>query len=108
VAIAFFPDRDEGSFVTRLTGKVTGVDLLCSYREFYESEAWAPMLNELVDVSELDAPDVTMDGLRQLSNYIERLFVERGVAVSYTAVHAPGDLSSGLSRVYEALADESP
>jgi hypothetical protein len=108
MAITISPDHDSGYYLTRLTGHVTEAELLASSREHYESQEWSPLLQELVDLSELEAVDVTSDGLRRLSDYVGRLLAERGIAALHTAIYAPRDLPFGLARVYEAMADESP
>lgn len=87
---------------------MTDDELLNSFIAFYESKQWLPGMNELTDLSEGDASQITTDGLKRLAITTEQIFRNNGIKFSKTAVYAPKDLSFGLSRMYEIMIDESP
>ena len=108
MAITFSPNQQEGHYLNKLTGGVTDVELLNSYKNHYEDDKWIPSLNELVDLSEADMTKITSDGLRALSVYIKNLFVERGISDYHTSVYAPGNVQFGIARIYDAMTEDSP
>ena len=106
--ISFFPNQEEGYFVSKFTGEITDDELLNSYKEYFEDEEWIPLSVELVDLSEIDRTTVTSDGINRFARYIENQLIERGINTYYTAVYAPHDLTYGLSRIYDVMTNESP
>ena len=107
MGITFYPNQEEGYFVSKFTGEITDDELVNSYKDYFENENWISLLIELVDLSELERIKVTNEGIRRLVKYIENLFIERGISSYYTAIYAPHDLHFGLSRIYEVLANGS-
>ena len=106
--INFYPNQEEGYFVSKFTGDLTDDELLNSYKAYFDSVEWLPLSKEVVDLSELDSTDVTSGGMERLARLIENLLIVRGIASYHTAVYAPHDLGFGLSRIYEAMATGSP
>ena len=108
MSITFTINHKDNYFVSSFKGIVTDDDLLNSFKSFYESELWISGMNELTDLSEGDASQITADGLRRFAIFTEQIFRKNGVEFSKTAVYSPKELSFGLSRMYEVMIDESP
>jgi len=108
MSITFTVNNKDKYFTSFFKGLVTDDELLNSFIAFYESEQWLPGMNELTDLSEGDASQITTDGLRKLAVFTEQIFRKNEVEFSKTAVYAPKDLAYGLSRMYEVMIDESP
>ena len=108
MSITFTINHKDGYFVSSLKGSVTDDELLNSIKSFYESELWIPGMNELFDLSECDASQITAEGLERLAVYTEQIYRKNEVEFMKTAVYAPKDLPFGLSRMYEVMIDESP
>ena len=108
MAITFSSNQKEGYFISKYSGEITDVDLFNSYKAYFENEAWLPLSKEIVDLSELGKTTVTSDGMERLARYIENLLIKRGITTYHTAIYAPGDLTFGLSRIYEVMASGSP
>ncbi|WP_455375273.1 hypothetical protein [Kaarinaea lacus] len=106
--ITFTVNNADKYFVSSFKGAVTDDELVNSFIEFYESEQWTPGMNELTDLSEGDASQITTKGLQKLAVVTEQIFLKHEVKYSKTAVYAPKDLAYGLSRMYEVMIDESP
>ena len=108
MSITFTINHKDGYFVSSLKGSVTDDELLNSIKSFYESELWIPGMNELFDLSEGDASQITAEGLERLAVYTEQMYRKNEVEFMKTAVYAPKDLPFGLSRMYEVMIAESP
>ena len=108
MSITFTINHKNNYFVSSFKGIVTDDELLNSFKSFYESELWTPGMNELTDLSEGDASQITTDGLRKFSIFTKQVFRKNEVEFSKTAVYAPKDLPFGLSRMYEVMIAESP
>ena len=108
MSITFTVNHKDNYFVSSFKGIVTDDELLNSFKSFYESELWTPGMNELTDLSEGDASQISTDGLRRFAIFTEQVFIKNEVKLSKTAVYAPKDLAFGLSRMYEIMIDESP
>ena len=108
MSITFTINHKDNYFVSSFKGIVTDDELLNSFKSFYESELWISGMNELTDLSEGDASQITTDGLRIFAIFTEQVFIKNEVKFSKTAVFAPKDLPFGLSRMYEVMIDESP
>lgn len=105
--ITFSVNQKDGYFNSKFAGKVSDGDLLASWRRFCESGEWTPELNLLVDLTESNLSGVTLDGIQDLSNYIDSFIKKHSVPFYKVAIYAPNDLPFGLSRMYEATADYS-
>jgi hypothetical protein len=98
-------ERDTGLIRTSASGRVTGRDLVEYYRRLRAHPDFRSTLNEIFDVTQVDAIDVSADDVRRLSSVTEE-FTSRGVPVK-VAIIAPGDLEFGMSRMYEMLQVQS-
>ncbi len=61
-------------------------------------------MNELADLSEVDATEVTSKGLRILADQIYLIFKKHNLS-PYIAAYAPSDLSYGLAKMYAVDAE---
>lgn len=61
--ISFTINHEQGYFISKYVGKLTDDELVESYKNFSEGDDWIPGLNELADLSEMDATIVTTDGI---------------------------------------------
>ena len=105
--ITFSVKPDQGYYISKYAGRLTDDDLIKPWKDFFESGEWVPCLNELADISELDGQDITMDGIMRLAQFVTSVLKENCKSVIKAAVYSPHDLSFGLARMYEAMADES-
>lgn len=108
MGISFTVEPGRRYVVSTYEGTVSDETMLDAYRTFLESGSWNLEMGELVDLSRADMGEVTAQGLRKLSVYLDNELRAQGVARAKTAVHAPSDLPLGLARMYEAVAEEAP
>lgn len=100
--------KEEFYLFARYIGEITDEDLLEAWSTAYESEDWVPGMRELVDLSEIKTVQATSKGIRKLGLYCQRIYSEHGLSEVKTAVYAPSPLGYGLTRMYQALIEESP
>jgi len=99
--ILFEVNHDDSYYIAKWEGRVTDKSLSDGYRAFFESQEWVPGYDSLVDLSELDATDITQTGLQHLAELVKSTFAPHGIHPRI-AVYAPHDLPYGLSRMYSA------
>ena len=96
-----------GVVVSSWVGKISGSEILPSYKQLYESDLWKPGLNEIVDLRDADMSSVSSEILSDLAAMVEGY--TKGKCQGFkTAVIAPEDLPFGISRIYEAHSYDSP
>lgn len=108
MSISFTINHEQGYFISKYVGKLTDNELIESWKNFLEGDDWVPGLNELADLSEMDATMVTMDGINRLMRYVGSIYEKHGLNTIIVGVYAPRDLPFGLARMYEFIANESP
>ena len=106
--ITFSINHENGYSIAKFKGRISDDELLNAYKSFYTGEDWRPGLNELVDFSDADLKEITIEGIRNLAKLAENVFKAHNIISVKTAVYAPKDFSFGLSRMYEAISFESP
>ncbi|WP_323780225.1 hypothetical protein [Thalassovita sp.] len=106
--IEFHTDQDTDFFVIEMNGRITDAEMMERYSSFYQSERWKPGQNALTDASNADFSELTPEGLREFSRYLDALFREHGVSGKKSALYCPGDLQFGVARMYSVFADRSP
>jgi len=99
MSIQFEVNQDESCYLAKWEGRLTDADLLSAYKAFFDSEDWVPGHNSLVDLSELDAADITPAGLQSLAGLVRSRFAPHNIHPRI-AVYAPHDLPYGLARMY--------
>ena len=92
-------NHEEGYYLAKWSQVVTDAEVVSSYRAFFESERWVPGYDSLVDLSELDAADLTANGVNSLARLVQSTF-ERHKIHPKIAVYAPEDVPYGLARMY--------
>jgi hypothetical protein len=89
------------------SGVITDAEMLDGYRRAYADRRWRPGFNEVTDLRGADLRAITSDGLRGVQALVSESMT--GFTGAFrTAVLAPTDLTFGLSRMYEAMAADSP
>jgi hypothetical protein len=89
------------------TGKIPDEEFLAFYKRLYQSDRSLASMNHLVDLREADSSPRSSDVLHQFADFMKSSF-ESLTTRPKVAVVAPRDLSFGLARMYEALADAVP
>lgn len=102
--IHFTKDENENYFITKFVGQVTDSEMIDAYKGFIESDDWNSQLDELVDLSELNAIDITSNGLERLGSYFS-FSLKKREASPIVSIYAPSHLSYGLSRMYTVIAE---
>ena len=86
------------------TGRVPDDEFLAFYKAFFESDTFKPPMNILVDLRETHSSSRSPDALLRFAESVEEKLADI-TASTKVAVVAPKDLSFGLARMYEVLAD---
>lgn len=88
------------------SGEINEAELVDAARKLAADPSIPPGRRELVDLSGIEATDVTAAALRRVAH----IYAETDVRPeeSRVAIVAPGDLYYGLSRMYEAFREPSP
>lgn len=107
MSITFTAKQEHGYFISKYVGRLTDEDLIQAWKDFFERGEWIPCLNELADLSELDSRGITSQGIERLAEYAAPILKKHCKSAVKVAVYSPKDLSYGLSRMYEAMSDES-
>ena len=97
--IEFSVNHQEHYHLSRFIGKVSDSEILDSCADFFRGDEWVAGYDELVDLSKLDATDITVSGLKMLSKLISEILSEYRVN-PIVSVYAPGNLAFGLARMY--------
>ncbi len=105
--ITFSVDPEGGYYIAKFIGKVSNKELTDSWQNFYESGKWIPGLNALGDLSESDLSEITLKGLRYFTDYIDNINKIHHTLFYKLAMYAPDDLPFGISRMYDAVLDDS-
>ncbi len=105
--ITFTVNPEQGYYISKYAGRLSDDDLIGPWKEFLAEGGWAPGLNELADISELDGDGITLDGIMRLANFVAAILKKKSKSVIKVAVYSPDDLSFGLARTYEAVSDDS-
>lgn len=108
MAITFSVNHENGYFISKYIGKVTAEEIIDSYTKYFNSKEWSHELNELVDHSDLDGSMLSVDSMTNVAIFSESFYKKQNISIVKTAIYAPNDLSFGLSRMYDALVDDSP
>jgi len=102
--LKFIVFPEDGYYIAGFVGAIADRDMLDDYKSFFVSNEWFPGLNELTDLSEVDASQVTADGVANLALMIKDHFQQHKFSPK-VAVYAPHDLPCGLARMYSTAAD---
>jgi hypothetical protein len=106
--ISFSINPKNGYSIAKFEGRISDEELLNAYKAFYTGKDWWPGQNELVDFSDADLKEITVEGMRNLAEFAESVFKAHNIPLVKTALYAPKDFPFGLSRMYEAISYESP
>ena len=106
--ITFERNHDDGYLEIKYKGQISDSELINSYKSYFSSDDAIPVLNDLTDLSEADLTNLSTDAIRELADYIIRLYKETGIKSLKTAIYAPESLQFGLSRIYNAISFENP
>ena len=96
------PEHNMAIFVH--TGRVPDDEFLAFYKSFFESDAFKPPMNLLVDLRETNSSSRSPEALLRFAELVEAKLADI-TASTKVAVVAPKDLSFGLARMYEVLSD---
>ena len=86
------------------TGRVPDDEFLAFYNSFFESDAFKPPMNILVDLRETSSSSRSPEALLRFAESGKAKLADI-TASTKVAVVAPKDLSFGLARLYEVLSD---
>ena len=86
------------------TGRVPDDEFLSYYKGFFESDAFKPPMNLLVDLRETHSSARSPEALLRFAESAEERLATIAASTK-VAVVAPKDLSFGLARMYKVLAD---
>ncbi len=106
--ISFKVKAKNGYFVTTYRGHITDTEHSLAFERFFSEGEWIPNMNELAIASEAKSSTISYDSLRRLSAFKNGYYCEHNITHVKVAIYAPGDLAFGISRMYDAIADESP
>jgi hypothetical protein len=98
------PEHDLVVFVH--TGRVPDDEFLAYYKSFFGNEGFSPPGKILVDLRETSSSSRSHDAILDSAKIAEKSFGGND-PVTKVAVVAPQDLSFGLARLYEILADSA-
>lgn len=99
--------KEDGYVIFMYNERFNNTELLAAWKNLYENSDWSPGLNELIDCSRVNGTDVTNDGLRSLAKYTKSIFSKYSIRSKKVAIYAPKDLSFGMSRMYQAMSDDT-
>lgn len=105
ISYRFHTDRN--LLVTRYRGTVTDDEFVATYREIYEHPDAKPGLSELVDLRDVSSVQTSARAMRLVTGLVQQFHGEAAEQMR-TAVLASTDLEFGLSRMYQAIAAETP
>lgn len=88
-------------------GPVRDDEFLASHRELFASRRFDCAFNRVIDLRRTDSRFRSPDALREFAEYFAKHY-ERCEAAPKTAVIAPGDVSYGMARMYEAFVHRVP
>ena len=97
--ITYSMNHDEGYLEIIYKGQISDAEFLDTYKSLLNSYDRIPATNNLTDISEADLTNLSSDAIRELSDYILRLYKKTGITSLKTAIYAPDSLQFGLSRV---------
>lgn len=100
--ITFSMNHEDGYLEIKYKGPISDAEFLNDYKSFFNINGGTPATNDLTDLSESDLSNLSSDAIRNLSNYISRLYKETRATSLKTAIYAPDPLQYGLSRMYKA------
>ena len=103
--IEFTIDPARNRIFTRARGRVQGHELVDYYRRLRAQVDFHADLDEVFDLTDASALDVTANDVRELSD-VTLPFTRGGNPVN-VAIVAPRDLEFGMSRMYEMLQAKS-
>lgn len=99
------PDYNLGVLVH--VGSTPDDEFLAFYKSFFESDAFDPSMNLLVDLREADSSTRSSEILQRFAEFV-RMTLKDATTNTKVAVVAPRDLTFGLARMYEVFTDPVP
>lgn len=106
--IDYETSADGSIIITHFRGRMSDEEILASWKLYQESELWHSGMDELVDLSEMDGNDLTTDGIRKFSAYVEGKHQEFGLTRKKIAVYATENVAFGMARMFMMWADMHP
>jgi hypothetical protein len=100
--------QEYGLVVTTFSGTVTREDFVALYRALYADPEYVPGLDEVADVMRVTMFDVHTAELQAARDLMVARYRQHPGASCRTAILASADVSFGIGRMYQALADETP
>ena len=100
-------DRESGVLITRVVGAIDDTAFVEAYSEIATVPGVHPGIDEVVDLRDGDLSRVTRTALRQIDDIAGRFHAD-AEARPRTAVLVDSDLSFGVARMYELMAEASP
>lgn len=88
-------------------GAVSDDEFLSFYKSFYKETPFEKSFNVLIDLRRTECASRSSSAIQESVDFMRRQFVNIGSRPK-VAVVAPGDLSFGLARMYEAFSDTAP
>ncbi len=82
-------------------------EFLAAYKGMYKNDLYNISMNRLVDFRQALSSSRSSSALKELARFVDIQFAGTN-AHPKVAVIAPGDLSFGISRMYEAFSDTAP
>ena len=98
---------ESGLLLTTFSGVVTGREFIALYRSIFDDPAWRAGIDEFADLRDVTRLDVDRRALDEVHTLTRRAYRDADVGFR-TAVIAPSDLSFGVARIYEAVAEDGP
>ncbi|MEO1595801.1 MAG: hypothetical protein AAFS02_11225 [Pseudomonadota bacterium] len=99
--------ESEKLIVSRLSGRLTDMDLLDAQDYFENKVTWSDGTAELIDLTNADLAAATTRLMPELAERFEAFFDNAGVETARVALCSPNDLQFGMSRVFETWANRS-
>jgi hypothetical protein len=100
-------DKTTGVLICTVTGATSVEDLLAAGDEYIQDPDFRPGMDALWDVRGAEMTGGTLEQLRRFGSTISQRVVQRGVGYRVAIVSA-GDVSFGIGRQWEAIADQLP
>ena len=106
--ITFSMNHDDGYLEIIYKGQISDSEVLSAYKSFFGSDNGILTSNGLTDLSEADLTNFSNDAIRELADYVIRLYKNTGNTSLKIAIYAPELFPFGLSRMFQALSYETP
>ena len=105
--ITFSINQKGGYLVAQYQGALTDEELLNEWQAYLHNFSSIQGINQLADFSDADLSGLTATGIQALADYFIFICKKYNITSMKIAIYAHQAVSFGLSRMYEALVNET-